>query len=211
MDASSIQASCPTCRSEFQAGVSNSNRVIRCQNCGESFRIRPVPVARRVIRAKEGGFPVGKSLGIAACVFVIAGMCLLNAFPGKWAKDSSVSKTDKTPTEPTLSEAIDPVKKPDSPTMMPGTILVAFTKDEDKTIVSIDYASHDLLTKYAGANDNIGIRNLHLQGRIFLVDNNTRIRVIRPHFFTVEVRIIDGAHAGKEGVIVREFIKAVGE
>lgn len=73
--------------------------------------------------------------------------------------------------------------------------------------VAVDEEAFDAFTKAAVANDEIGIGQLITSGRIFTVPQNTRVLVLDPGVLSTTVRILDGAHQSKSGIVAAEYVK----
>jgi hypothetical protein len=72
--------------------------------------------------------------------------------------------------------------------------------------VAIDPASHDRLNTISAARDEHGMSQLVDSGRVMIVSSGTRVLVIAPGLFTSEVRILDGPHQGKSGIVSSEWV-----
>ena len=82
-----------------------------------------------------------------------------------------------------------------------------FVKGLTSIPVAIDQSALDAYGKFAVARDRYGPQELILSGRIFTVSNGTRARVIERNLATTEVRIMDGPHQGKRGLVPYEWVE----
>ncbi len=57
------------------------------------------------------------------------------------------------------------------------------------------------------AQDGHGQAQLVRSGKILLVSNETRVRLLRLGLFQYEVRILEGRYEGRKGWVPREFVK----
>ena len=75
--------------------------------------------------------------------------------------------------------------------------------------VAISEEAFDEFIKARVARDGYGIDNLLLTGRLFTVDNGTRVQVIRKAFPKERVRILEGEMTAMAGWVPYEWVKAV--
>ena len=73
--------------------------------------------------------------------------------------------------------------------------------------VAVDEEAFDELISAVVAKDNYGIMELTLAGRVFIVQNNTKVLVIEPGFTKTKVRILEGENAGMAGWVPYEFVQ----
>ncbi len=107
----------------------------------------------------------------------------------------------------------DVVQKPEYERQRSAKVGDVCTLDAGGSIVfvSMNDGVNTRLTKLCIANDDIGVRNLVANGLVYAVPSGTKARVIQTGFTTFEVRILDGTHAEKAGIVAAEFVKYVDE
>jgi hypothetical protein len=88
-----------------------------------------------------------------------------------------------------------------------GARSVLRTPGNKAMLVAIDEQSRDRAIQLQRADDRRGLGELVLAGRIFRVESGAKAIVIDPGILTTEIRLLDGPHAGKAGLIDAEFIK----
>ena len=67
-----------------------------------------------------------------------------------------------------------------------------------------DKPTYDRLMQLAMAKDHMGIKLLVLQGKVMVIEEGTRARVIDRGLFTNEVRIMSGPYAGHSGLVTTD-------
>jgi hypothetical protein len=78
----------------------------------------------------------------------------------------------------------------------------------ERCMVGVDPESANRISRLANAKDSIGLAQMERQGKLFIVEDGTRVRVIGSSgFASLEVRIESGAHFGQSGVVPYEFVK----
>jgi hypothetical protein len=73
--------------------------------------------------------------------------------------------------------------------------------------IARDEASWDRLVQLSGANDRDGMNLMLLAREIRLIDEGTKVLVIGSSWTKVEVRILDGPHAGQSGWTTASFLQ----
>ena len=73
--------------------------------------------------------------------------------------------------------------------------------------VSIDSATHERVLKLMAAGDTVGLTQLALNGKLTVVKDGTKAKLIDVGIFTTEVRIVDGQSAGRSGIVKTVWIK----
>ncbi len=73
--------------------------------------------------------------------------------------------------------------------------------------LSIDKASHDESMKLSYAKDELGLKQMESEGRVFIVPAGTQGLLLEGGAFTARVRILSGTHKGKAGYISRDFLQ----
>lgn len=75
--------------------------------------------------------------------------------------------------------------------------------------VAVDEEAFKELMRAVAAKDNYGITELMLAGRVFIVQNNTRVLVLDQHpgLAATKVRILEGENAGMAGWVPHEFVR----
>jgi hypothetical protein len=75
------------------------------------------------------------------------------------------------------------------------------------TPVAIDQASYNAFSKARLAKDNTGITQLILQGRLFSVEKNTKVKVIDQETFVRKIRILTGKFKDEAGWVAADYVK----
>lgn len=73
--------------------------------------------------------------------------------------------------------------------------------------VSVDKESLNELISSIIIHDSSGIQNLILKGKVFIVEEDTRILVIDRGFTSTKVRILEGGNTGMAGWVPSEWVK----
>lgn len=100
------------------------------------------------------------------------------------------------PTRPSLSVGDEGIiNNNDEINNCEGTVALTMTEE-----------AQDEFTKTSIAKDSAGFAEMILEGKIFIVDNCTKAKVIDSSMFKRRVRILEGEQAGKAGWLPYEFI-----
>lgn len=213
MSVSAFQFNCPSCNYTFTVRSSKQGEAAKCQHCGEMLRIpsriepiylnepRAVAKPKAKIAESQPAFLTQNKI-VFGCVIAVSVSILFGLIAPKPRADiPQAILSEPEQTKPTDSQ---PIK---SPTLLTsGSVAIAQTKNGDAVPLASDYPANDLMVKYAAAHDNFGLRQLAENGKLMLVESGTKIRIIRAHVFTFEVRILEGKHAMREAVIARDFV-----
>lgn len=89
---------------------------------------------------------------------------------------------------------------------LPGDVAV-LASEQNEVLVAVDDSAEERLLKYSRAMDATGVAQLVAQGRVLVAPAGTRVRIISPRTLTVEARILDGKYAGKEVIVINEFLQ----
>jgi hypothetical protein len=73
--------------------------------------------------------------------------------------------------------------------------------------VAVDEGSFSELTRVLLARDEYAYKELQLRGKIFRVENDTRVLILENGFTKVRVRFLEGKQKGADGWIPREWLK----
>jgi len=73
--------------------------------------------------------------------------------------------------------------------------------------IAVDEDAYSELDDVFIAKDEHGYQQLQLRGKIFSVENDTRVLVLENRFAKVRVRFLDGTKKGRDGWIPREWLK----
>jgi len=76
----------------------------------------------------------------------------------------------------------------------------------EKVFVAVDLDAESELSKVASSKDSMGMQILLASGRVFIVDDGTKVLVIDRALFLVKVRILEGPHAWQSGWVVHEAV-----
>jgi len=71
----------------------------------------------------------------------------------------------------------------------------------DQIGVSCDKTTYDRLTQLSLAEDHDGIRGMILEGQVLVVSGGTKAVVIDPGVFSTEIKILEGLHADRYGLV----------
>jgi hypothetical protein len=90
-----------------------------------------------------------------------------------------------------------------------GQILQLDAGGVDVVIVPVDDAAEREYERSSEASDDLGISNLKGAGKLLLVQNGTRVRVIGHRWMEskYELRILEGEFKGKSGWVRRAFLR----
>ena len=109
-----------------------------------------------------------------------------------------------------VSQSTDP--KAEKPSERPSGVLrrgesgYIEVSGESMVWVSVNEKSLDELNAYSRQKNEAAIEEMMVQGRVLVCGRNTKVSVVDPGFMTTTVRIMDGKHAGKSGIIPNEFL-----
>ncbi len=73
-------------------------------------------------------------------------------------------------------------------------------------VLAVDKKALDDLIQAQIADDKLGYSQMLGDGKLFIVDNGTKVKVIDIGFGKTEIRILEGEHLGKSGWIAYEFV-----
>jgi hypothetical protein len=74
------------------------------------------------------------------------------------------------------------------------------------TFIAMNSVVHDRMMKLVTAKDDVGLTDLVLSGLVYMVPSGTKVRLIDKGIFTSEVRILEGQHQNKAGLVIAEFV-----
>lgn len=100
-------------------------------------------------------------------------------------------------------EQARPANSPDSKYPSVGDKVTITTK----MVLGADESAHKEALRLLRANDEVGLTQMELQGRLFMVEGETEALLLEGGLFTYRVRIQSGPHTGKAGIITRDFVK----
>jgi hypothetical protein len=72
--------------------------------------------------------------------------------------------------------------------------------------VPVDDKAHDELVAFASAGNDAAIKQMVARGRLMVCPNGTKVSVVRLGFFASTIRIMEGKHAGRDGIIDNEWL-----
>ena len=84
---------------------------------------------------------------------------------------------------------------------------ILYLEGGKNVFVAVDKTSFDDYLNAALIEDNYGINELVMQGRLFYVPNGTRVKVIDSTFTTRKVRILEGEWEGASGWVPVEWVR----
>ncbi len=76
----------------------------------------------------------------------------------------------------------------------------------DQVFVAVDRDAYDELVEVALSRDEIGGNILLASGRVFLVDDGSKVLVVDRDPYIVKVRILEGPYYGRSGWVVHEAV-----
>lgn len=74
------------------------------------------------------------------------------------------------------------------------------------TLAAVDDPSWDAMWKAITAKDQMGITELMLRGKVFMISQGTKVQAIDSSFTATKVRVLDGSHIGKAGWVPYEMV-----
>jgi hypothetical protein len=77
------------------------------------------------------------------------------------------------------------------------------------TYVCADEKAQKELYSFINAKNNNAIASLILSGRVFVCDNGTKVTVLESGVFTCRIRVMEGNHIGREGILASEFLASL--
>jgi len=77
---------------------------------------------------------------------------------------------------------------------------------ENSVWVSIDEKSLEELNAFSRANNEGAIRQMIQAGRVLVCIKGTKVAVVDPGIFSTTVRIMEGQHSGRTGIVPNEFL-----
>ncbi len=86
---------------------------------------------------------------------------------------------------------------------------VLHTESGENVLVAATKADHERVEQLFIAEDEIGVNQMLLEGRIWEVRSGTKCVVIRLRFLITEIRVLEGPHAGQSGWVPTEFVQLV--
>lgn len=114
-------------------------------------------------------------------------------------------------TNPPAAPAVQPDDVPAAPvakgSIRKGAAVVIDCPGEDEALVSRDFQTHDDLIAASNRKNADALGRLISAGRVYVIPKGTPAIVTDVHLLSVEVEITGGGHAGKRGVVVREWVK----
>ena len=90
-----------------------------------------------------------------------------------------------------------------------GEVGKIYVEGLDHPLLAVDKRAFDEWVTVCAAGDQHGAAQMHATGKMFAVDNGTRVKVIDIAFGALRVRVLDGDETGKSGWISHEFVKRV--
>jgi hypothetical protein len=209
-----MRINCPQCGAGYNVPAEAEGHTMTCAECGEPFRVVP-PIARAMPakrpeprsrpRSRGGRFwliPVAILTPVFGCCLLPLALSVLNP-----PKPTATGTGDERPTQAVAPPEPATPAAPPNRELSAGTLAHVTCPDVEQLFAAVDYPAHDALQKYVAARDTTGVFEMIRKRRAFIVKDGTRVRVISVHFFTIEVRALDGDHAGKEMVIERDYLQ----
>lgn len=122
--------------------------------------------------------------------------------PSGNSKPQLASTPPSPTTGPTATSNVPPTRGPTPQAASPH-----LSNGGSPVFVATTDAAWDALFKALGKRDEIGVAELVLSGRVFLVDDGTKVLVLDRGFSSIEIRVVEGSSFGKKGWVPRELVK----
>lgn len=84
--------------------------------------------------------------------------------------------------------------------------VVKLKHSQAPSFLAIDSDAWDKMTEAISAKDETGMRKLMLRGKVFLIKEDLKAKILDIGFTSYKVRITDGPHEGKAGWVYRELV-----
>jgi len=101
---------------------------------------------------------------------------------------------DKAPSRPTSSIRI-------------GSEAKLYQSEGHQIPAAIDYDIYEEMVNEAAAHDTIGWQQLILEGKLFVIDNDTKVLVLDSKGFALKVRILEGEYLGQVAWVSLDAVK----
>lgn len=85
--------------------------------------------------------------------------------------------------------------------------IVATTSAADNIICATTQDNYKELWKYLVAKDKVGVEEMLKQGKIYLLETGTEVKVIQATFNGIEVRVTEGPHKDKIAWVALDFLE----
>lgn len=193
-----ITFTCP-CGTPLKIPDSASGSTVACPKCHRPVKV-PLAVAEIDTAPKKKDDPVASFLGGVA-LLILLGTCVWTAAIGKWKPSDYIP-----PAPPQAKQAAPKTEQSFSRSLRKGDTGYVEVPGESDVWLSVDEQTADRLTQLSTARDEAGIRQLMAAGRVLVVPAKTKVRVLAPGLLTTEVRILEGTHEGKSGLIPSEWV-----
>lgn len=174
----SIKIKCPLCKSKVPSNA------LRCSKCSGDLSVNEVQedIQSQLQKQRKIKIAAGLIIGLSILTIIIS-------FGGE---DVPKQQNDKSATLSIGEEGILNNQKEK-------------TNCDGNTILSTTKENYDEFSKTMVAEDNIGYLQMIGDGKLFLVENCTKVKVIDSAFALKEVRILEGEYFGTTGWTAYEF------
>lgn len=121
--------------------------------------------------------------------------------------DPAKGKSERVAEQGQQPAVVQPNKVIADDTIRSGSLVTIECPGEPQAFVAKDYTAQEELMAASRQNNGEMLARLVGSGRLYIVDKGIRATVIKAHFLTVEVELMNGVHSGKRGVVVNEWVK----
>lgn len=180
-----------------------------CHECGERWRTTvparrcPECGSRDIETRRPSPWLILGTLGALSWLALVVAVC------GGLTLRSSSPSAPSSPTSSTTSKP-EPVQAPVERTTRPRdgdtVYLLILAHPGRDLILARDDASLREMTRLANRGDDRALEGMLADGRLFLVPARTRATVTSAGFLSSTIRILEGTHAGRAGVIVNDHL-----
>lgn len=208
---------CPDC------GKNVSSKAEACPNCGYPISVtRKKPQTGRRTPNVGAGFGtlgrwslLGLFLGTLILFFFIILTLMDHSYPSREQLPTSTKRSSKLTTRPTLHPTPYPTRPTRRPTPYPtysyaavGSVAELHDSSKKNVLVAISSEALDDLCKTMRAKDKVGLKLLYLEGKIFLVSDGIRCRVLERTFSYAQVRLEEGDDIGRAVWVLKKWVTA---
>jgi len=85
--------------------------------------------------------------------------------------------------------------------------VVETTSSAKAILLATNQANYKELTKFMVADDKVGVEKMFGNGKLFLIQTGTEVKILQITSNGIEVRVQEGEHSNRAGWIPSEFLK----